>query len=177
MRIRTRTDIKVGPGSGNLTLVRSVYDPASRRCREVYLGKINGEAAPTEVPASIKFARGPDGMGFSLTDKELEQLQRHLKPNEPSLLDVARALPEQMKATARALIEGAEELKRAGQGPDKELRLLVDAIRLAYEPDHKAGAPGLYGQLQKAGLIIIRDGTRTKQGKTATEAPAMPADE
>lgn len=63
---------------------------------------------------------------------------------------------------------------RAGQEPDKELRLLVDAIRHTYEPDHKAKRPGLYGQLQKAGLIIVRDGTRTKKGKKAAAPPTTP---
>lgn len=177
MRIRTRSSIKVGPGAGNLSLVRSIYDPDLRRCREVYLGKVKGDATPWEVPAIIDFAGGPDGKGFILTDKELEQLQLYLKPNEPSLLDVAHVLPKMMKATARALIERAKDLKRAGQGPDKELRSLVDAIRAAYEPDHKAGVPGFYGQLQRAGLIIVRGVAKSKKGSAMTEAPAAPAEQ
>lgn len=71
MRIRTRTGIKVGPGAGTLTLVRNVYDPGLKRCREVYLGKVKGETAPSEVPAAITFARAPDGQCVSLKDTEL----------------------------------------------------------------------------------------------------------
>ena len=152
MRIRTRTAIKVGPGAGNLTLVRNVYDPDLKRCREVYLGRLSGETVPAEVPFAITFSRGTDGENFSLKAEELEQLRAYLKPNAPRQLDPARALPKHIKAAAAALGERAKELARAGLGPDKELRSLIDAIRDAYEPDYKAQNPGLYGRMQKVGL-------------------------
>ncbi len=48
-----------------------------------------------------------------------------------------RALPRQIRAAVWVLVERAGEFKRAGHGPDKELRMLVDAVRDAYEPDDK----------------------------------------
>src|ERR1017187_5896325 len=167
MRIRTRTKIKTGPGAGNLTLVRNVYEVELKRCREVYLGTVPGTATPAEIPIAVKLATGSDGAAVELTEFEIAQLKAYLKSNEPDPIAAVQALPGLIQSAARAIVERTKAMKVKGVDRGPELEKLVAAIRIAYEPGKSRN--GFYEQMRRAKLIT----SRSRVKKVVQEKPAV----
>jgi hypothetical protein len=142
VRIRLRKDKKTGKTSPSLALVRSVYNPAIRRNREVYLGSVNSTTMPDDIPAAVKLRAT-----MVLTDGEVWELKAYLRSNVPAPrdpLEGLKGLPARMRQAGIELERRAADLKNLGIGPKDSIAPYLDAAEEAWKSLFKAAqAAGL----------------------------------
>lgn len=115
MRIRHRTNPRTGETFDSLALVRTVYDSEKKRSVEVYIGSVDKDALPDDVPERVRFSKG-----MALTEEEAQQLKQHLAPNVPAPPDPLFwliQLPFYIKRAAEQMEAQTALVREHGQSP------------------------------------------------------------